>query len=131
MADLLDSEVALARNALGEGRTADLQRDGCSLVMTLVRPDGSWRLRLDGTRYDAEPFDIAFVDDAGEILPLESWPPNYAHGVHPVLGRPWVCVSGTRGFYLYEGHHTERWDAVRYTARADTLLDRLLTKAGM
>lgn len=130
LADLLDSEVALARHALGD-RAGDLRRDGLRLVMTLARPDGTWRLRLDGARFDAEPYEVALGDSHDELLPLEGWPPSFAHGVHPVLGVPWVCVSGTRGFYLYEGHHGDRWDAVRYSARADTLLERLLTKAGL
>jgi hypothetical protein len=130
LADLLEDEAVLARAHLGE-RAGDLHRVGSSLVMTVRRPDGQWLLRLDGARYDAEPFDVALVDDNGEVLPLERWIPGFAHGVHPVLGVPWTCVSGTRGFYVFEGHHTERWDAVRYSARADTLLERLLTKAGL
>jgi hypothetical protein len=130
LADLLDAEVQLARDFLGP-RAADLRRDGNHLTMTLRRPDGQWTLRLDGTRFDSEPYDVAIVDSSAEILPLEAWPPGFAHGVHPVLGVPWVCVSGTRGFYLFEGHHGERWDAVRFSARADTLLDRLLTKVGL
>ncbi|MHA6781874.1 hypothetical protein ACVGOW_12900 [Pseudonocardia saturnea] len=99
--------------------------------MTLMRPDGSWRLRLDGTWYDAEPFDVALVDDEDEVLPLREWIPGFALGEHPVLGCPWVCLSGTRAYYLYEGHNTERWDAVRFRHRADNLLGRLLEKAGL
>lgn len=130
LTDLLEEEVALVRSALGT-RAGDLHRDGAALVMTVVRPDGRWRLRLDGTWYDAEPFDVALVDDTGEVLPLHEWIPGLAHGEHPVLRLPWVCLSGTRAYYLYEGHHTERWDAVRFRHRADNLLDRLLTKVGL
>jgi hypothetical protein len=130
LAELLDDELVLARQALGD-RAGDLHRDGSALVMTLVRPDGKWTLKLDGTAYDAEPFDVALVDGDGAVLPLSAWIPGFALGEHPVLGHPWVCLSGTRAFYLYEGHHTERWDAVRFRHRADNLLDRLLTKAGL
>lgn len=130
LSDLLDDEVTLARAALGN-RAGDLHRDGVALIMTLVRPDGRWRLRLDGTWYDAEPFDVALVDDEDEVLPAHEWIPGFALGEHPVLGRPWVCLSGTRAYYLYEGHHTERWDAVRFRHRADNLLGRLLDKAGL
>lgn len=130
LVNLLDDELALARQALGL-RAGDLHRDGFALVMTLVRPDGTWTLKLDGTAYDAEPFDVVLVGDDGEVLPLHAWIPEFALGEHPVLERPWVCLSGTRAFYLYEGHHTERWDAVRFRHRADNLLDRLLVKAGL
>ncbi len=128
--DLLDAEVVQARAELGQ-RAADLHRDGTHLVMTLVRPDGSWTLQLDGQRYDAEPFDVALVDAAGAVLPLEDWIPGFAHGIHSSLSVPWVCVSGTRAFYLHESHFAERWDADRYRHRAGSLLDHLLRKAGL
>lgn len=130
LAELLDAEVALARAALRD-RAGDLRRDGMTLKMTLRRPDGTWILRLDGTRYDSEPFDVALVDASGAVLPLQAWIPGFPHDIHPVLGRPWVCVSGTEAYYSHPSHHTERWDAVRYQLRADNLLNKLLTKAGL
>ena len=130
LADLLDVEVRQARVRLG-ARAHDLHHDGSSLLMTLVRPDGMWTLRLDGERYDAEPFDVALVDDNGTILPLDRWIPGFAHGMHSGLEVPWVCVSGTRAYYAHESHFAERWDAVRYVNRADSLLGHLLTKAGL
>ena len=130
LADLLDAEVEQARRHLGS-RANDLRRHDDALVMTLVRPDGTWTLRLDGSRYDAEPYDVALVDAAGVVLPLEAWIPGLGFGLHPTLGVPWVCVSGTRGYYCHESHYLERWDAVRYRDRADTLLDKLLGKAGL
>jgi hypothetical protein len=128
--ELLDAEVALARRRLGP-RANDLRRTDDSLVMTLIRPDGSWTLQLDGSRYDAEPFDVALVDDAGAVQPLEAWIPGFALGIHTSLGVPWVCVSGTRGYYSHESHFGERWDSIRFTARADSLLDHLLRKVGL
>ncbi|CAG7632526.1 hypothetical protein E143388_07409 [Rhodococcus opacus] len=130
LADLLDTEVRHARSRLGD-RAHDLRRAGSDLLLTLRRPDGSWTLRLDGSRYDAEPFDVALVDENGSILPLEQWIPGYAHGIHSSLQIPWVCVSGTRAYYAHESHFAERWDAVRYAHRADSLLAHLLTKAGL
>ncbi|GAA3432259.1 hypothetical protein [Kutzneria kofuensis] len=131
LADLLDIEVEQARARLGP-RAGDLRREGSSLLMTLRPPvGGMWTLRLDGSQYDAEPFDVALVDDAGDVLPLDQWIPGFAHGIHSSLGVPWVCVSGTRAYYAHESHYGERWDAVRYALRADSLLDRLLTKVGL
>lgn len=130
LADLLDTEVALARRRLGE-RASDLRREGDALLMSLVRPDGTWTLRLAGEHYDAEPFDVVLVDEAGAVLPVERWIPNFASGIHPVLGVPWVCVSGTRGYYSHQSHFGERWDSVRFALRADSLIAHLLTKAGL
>jgi hypothetical protein len=128
--DLLDLEVEVARTRLGS-RAGDLHRDGDALVMTLVRPDGSWRLQLDGRGYDAEPFDLALTDDDGAVLSLERWIPGLAQGIHPVLQAPWACISGTRGYYCYPGHHQDRWDTARFQLRADSLLDTVLRKVSL
>ena len=128
--NLLDVEVEVARAALGT-RAGDLHRDGSSLLMTLHRPDGIWMLRLDGSRYDAEPFEVALVDNDGEVLPMDRWIPGLAHSVHPVLQVPWICISGTRAYYCYPGHHQDRWDAARYQLRADSLLDTVLRKVNL
>jgi hypothetical protein len=130
LADLLDIEVEQARTKLGE-RAHDLRREGSDLLMTLQRPDGTWTLRLDGSRYDAEPFDVALVDETSAVLPLEKWIPGFAHGIHSSLQVPWVCVNGTRAYYAHESHFAERWDTVRYVLRADSLLAHLLHKAGI
>lgn len=128
--ELLEDELTMARSVLG-ARAGDLRRVDLTLRMTIVRPDGSWQLRLDGSRYDAEPFDVALVDDQDAVLPAEEWIPGMAHSVHPVLGTAWVCVAGTRGYYLFPGHHTDRWDAQRHHTHAAGLLEHLLTKAGV
>lgn len=130
LADLLDIEVEQARIRLGE-RSHDLRREGSNLLMTLRRPDGTWTLRLDGSRYDAEPFDVALVDGVGAVLPLERWIPGFAHGIHTSLQVPWVCVSGTRAYYAHESHYADRWDTVRYVHRTDSLLAHLLHKVGL
>ncbi len=130
LADLLDTEVRRARLKLGED-AGDLRRVGTNILMTLTRDGNSWNLQLDGSRYDSEPFDATLVDDDGQILPLEKWIPGFALGIHPSLGVPFVCVSGTRGYYAHESHFTERWDSHRFSMRLDSLLDALLRKAGI
>lgn len=130
LADLLDVEVEQARSALGD-RAGDLHREGPLLRMTITRLDGTWILQLDGTRFDAEPYDVALVDAGGRVLPIDRWIPGLVHSVHPVLGVPWICISGTRAYYTYPGHHLDRWDANRYSLRADSLIRRVLDKAGV
>ncbi|MEO5665283.1 MAG: hypothetical protein ABIR39_18615 [Nocardioides sp.] len=128
LADLLDAEVGRARLKLGD-LAGDLHRDGSNIVMTLTRDDGAWNLLLDGSRYDSEPFDATLVDDASEILAVEQWIPGFGLGIHPSLGVPFVCVSGTRGYYAHESHFTERWDTHRFSMRLDSLIESLLRKA--
>ncbi|BEP15932.1 hypothetical protein acdb102_42430 [Acidothermaceae bacterium B102] len=128
--ELLDLELDRARARLGE-RAGDLHREGPHLLMTLTVAQRSWQLRLDGTRFDAEPYDVALVDTDGDVLPLEDWIPGFAHGIHTSLQVPWVCVNGTRAYYAHESHFKERWDHDRATLRADSLLLKLLAKAGL
>ena len=130
LADLLDAEVRRARLKLGK-RATDLRRVGTNIVMPMTRDDGTWNLQLDGSRYDSEPFDATLVDKDGQILPAEQWIPGFGLGIHPSLGVPFVCVSGTRGYYAHESHFTERWDSHRFSMRLDSLLDSLLRKAGI
>lgn len=130
LAESLDHEVQVAKNVLGV-RAGDLHREGSYLLMTLSRPDGTWTLRLDGTHYDAQPYDLALVDDGGTVLPSDQWIPGLSYGVHPVLHRAWVCISGTAAYYCYPGHHSDRWDAARYQQGADTLLTAVLRKVNL
>lgn len=130
LADLLDTEVRRARLKLGD-RAGDLRRVENDIMMTLTRDDRSWNLKLDGSRYDSEPFDATLVDDNGQILAAEQWIPGFGQGIHSSLGVPFVCVSGTRGYYAHESHFTERWDSHRFSMRLDSLLDSLLRKAGL
>ncbi len=130
LAELLDLEVQVARARLGE-RARDLHREGNYLLMPLMRDDGTWTLRLDGTKYDAEPYDLALVDSDGAVLPFDQWIPGLAHGVHPILNRAWACISGTAAYYCYPGHHHDRWGAVRHQQRADSLLDAVLRKVNL
>ena len=130
LADLLDTEVRRARLKLGAD-AGDLRRVGTTILMTMTRDDGSWNLRLDGSRYDSEPFDATLVDDEGEILAVERWIPGFGLGIHPSLAVPFVCVSGTRGYYSHESHFSERWDSHRFSMRLDSLLESLLRKAGI
>ena len=130
LADLLDAEVSRARLKLGD-LAGDMHRVGTNVVMTLTRDDGSWNLQLDGSRYDSEPFDVTLVDNDGDILAVEQWIPAFGLGIHPSLGVPFVCVSGTRGYYAHESHFAERWDSHRFSMRLDSLIESLLRKAGI
>ncbi len=130
LADLLDDEVAAAAERLGD-RATGLVHDG-RFVQCPLRPAGDFLrwLRLDGRRYDGEPFRIAVCGPDGAPLPAGGWPQGLAAGVHPVTDEPFACVRGTWEYYLHPSHHQERWDAHRPRLRLADLLDHLLRKAG-
>ncbi len=130
LSDLLDGEVAATVERLGD-RAAGLTHDG-RYVRCQLRPVGGsprW-LRLDGARYDAEPFRVAVYGEGGAPLAGEDWPAGLMHSVHPVLGVPFSCVQGTWEYHHFPGHHQDRWDVHRSRLRLADLLDHLLRKAG-
>jgi len=127
---LLDAEVAVARNRLGQ-RVTGIHRDGY-VVRTPVRaPDRRqvW-LSLSGLNYDAEPFSVFVADDEGATS-ADLWPTGLLAGVHPVTGQPFACVQGCAEYYIHTSHFQDRWDAVRPRIRLADLLDHLLVRAGI
>lgn len=130
LSDLLDDELETAQARLG-ARCVGLAHDG-RYVRCPLQPLGAlprW-LRLDGSRYDAEPFRVTVCGEDDTPLAAEQWPAGLMHSVHPVLGVPFSCVQGTWEYHLHPGHHQDRWDAHRSRLRMADLLDHLLRKAG-
>jgi hypothetical protein len=123
--EMLDDEIAAAKERLGD-RIGQIERDGAGIVMALG--DGLV-LRLDGARYDAEPFRVAVATNDGEPVPHELWPPGMSLGVHPVLGRPFACVQGTYEYHAHPSHLADHWATYRNELRLSDLLDHLLRKA--
>ena len=105
----------------------DLRRVGSDILMTLAREDGAgtsarrFAIRLRAVRRG--PRRRLRRDPRGR-----QWIPGFGLGIHPSLGVPFVCVSGTRGYYAHESHFAERWDSHRYSMRLDSLLESLLRR---
>ena len=126
LTELLDDEIAAAKERLG-GRAGAIERDGTNI--TVVLGDGL-ALRLDGARYDAEPFRVAVTTTDGEPVPHHMWPPGLSLGVHPVLNRPFACLQGTYEYHSHPSHLADHWATYRNQLRLADLLDHLLRKAG-
>lgn len=127
--DLLEDEVAAAAGQLGS-LAAGLRHDGRYVLCPLPPAGGASRwLRLDGARYDGEPFRVQVCGEDGAPLPAGEWPAGMMSGVHPVIGLPFACVRGTWEYYLHPSHNQERWDTHRSRLRLADLLDHLLRRA--
>jgi hypothetical protein len=124
--EMLDDEVAVAEERLG-GRAGPIERDGTDIHVFLG--DGL-TLRLDGARYDGEPFRVAVTTTEGHPAPHEKWPPGLSLGIHPVLNRPFACVQGTYEYHSHPSHLADQWATYRNELRLADLLDHLLRKAG-
>lgn len=130
--DLLTTEAAVARDRLSE-RVTDIVAAGDIVEVTFTAHDRPWRLRLTGTDYDRLPVSVSFVDDAGNDLTAEGWPPGlYFGSLHPVLNKPWVCLRGTLEYHLYTGHTAggDSWDANRADHRLADVISHILERCG-
>lgn len=73
LADLLDDEVAVAAERLG-AQAAGLRHDGRHVICPLQQDGHAPRsLRLDGGRYDGEPFQVAVCGPDSLPLPADGW----------------------------------------------------------
>jgi hypothetical protein len=131
LGDLLADEVEAATIRLA-GRFDKLVRSGPLVLVELTGTTvGEATIRLDGSRYDGEPFRVAVVDADGSTAPPERWPGALFSGVHPVLNLPFTCVQGTYEYHCHPSHLTDAWDTHRRLLRLPRLLDHLITKAGV
>ena len=130
VAELLEQEAAVAREAHGR-RFASLEVVGTDVVCHITGTDkGDVLLRLDGSRYDAEPLGVTVVSPDGVVAPAQLWPGSLHHSDHPTLRRPWSCTRGCFEYHQFPGHSNEPWDVYRHEIRLVDLLDHLLRKAG-
>jgi hypothetical protein len=129
VADLLDTEVAIAQERLGD-RISAIFRVGTQVHCVIEKTNvGTATLRLEGAGYDAEPLQVAVITPDGQVAPREGWPGTLFHSIHPVLDRPFACVQGTYEYHCLPCHMADRWDAHRGHLRLAELLSHLVKKA--
>ena len=130
VADLLDSEIEVAQQRLGD-RISGLTRSGTDVRCVLADTNvGRAVLLLDAAGYDAEPMKLTVLDGAGRVLPGAAWPGALYYTEHPILGRPFACVQGSYEYHCHPSHLADPWDAHRRRIRLAELLDHLVGKAG-
>jgi hypothetical protein len=127
---MLEEEAAVARQQLC-GRISKIEVVGsdarCHLTGTNV---GDAIVRLDGRNYDSAPFSVTVVEETGGIADRAKWPGTLFHGLHPALGRGFVCIRGTFEYHCHPSHLQDPWATYRATLRLPRLLDHLARKAG-
>lgn len=124
LAELLDGEIAVAAERLA-GRCTIERHERC----IHARSSNGLVIRLDGGRYDAEPFAVAVISDDHEIAPASDWPVRLNSGEHPVLQQPFVCARGTAEYHTHPSHLDDRWDLHRGRVQLVDLLRHLLDRA--
>ena len=127
--DLLEAEADVARDRLGDRVSAVSVGD--DYVEVWFNAHGTdRRMRITGADYDRRPLSVSFVNESGDPLPAEGWPPITMGVPHPVLGTPWVCLRGTLEYHLYAGHTAaaDSWDASRADLRLPDVVEHILVK---
>jgi hypothetical protein len=130
LAEMLGDEVMVARSKLGD-RITKLEVVGTDVLCHLTETNvGDAIIRLDGRNYDSEPFSVTVIDETGAVTDQSRWPGNLCGGIHPGLGRGFVCIQGTFEYHCHSSHLGDRWDIYRPTLRLPHLLDHLVRRAG-
>lgn len=131
---LLDSELELcAEDPRLQREGVRIYREGTDVFAAFVagRDGQPGVFRLDCASFDASPPGVAMVDlQTGEELPLARWTPGVPHSLHPVLGKPFVCIQGTAEYHTHPSHVDDGWDKYRARFRLRQTINRLLEKAG-
>jgi|ERR1700681_1633008 len=87
--------------------------------------------QLDCSEFDANPPSVAMIDfESWAELTLERWTPGVPHSIHPVTGRPFVCLQGIAEYHTHPSHVADSWDRYRKRFRIPQTVRRLLQKAG-
>jgi len=86
------------------------------------------RLKLSFDGWDDQPPSIALLSSAGAVLP--TLPPNptsiFNASAHPITGRPFICMAGSREFHTHSSHLGESWG--QFKGRPGFGIGDLLTK---
>lgn len=75
----------------------------------------SIRVKMDFSDWDDQPPSITLHNSSGELL--QSLAPNstgvFNSSQHPVTGRPFICMAGSKEFHTHPSHSKESWDQIR------------------
>jgi hypothetical protein len=135
LARLLDRELAVcAADLVLSALDIAIRREGDAVLVRFER--GRDHLpgvfRLGCAQFDAQPPSVAMVDpDTGQDLPIERWTPGVPHSIHPITGRPFVCIQGVAEYHSHPSHLDDSWDRYRNRYRLAQTIRRLLDKAGV
>ena len=73
------------------------------------------RLRLDYSDWNDQPPSILLLDSSGQQLTTLPANPTgvFNSGPHPKLGRPFICMVGSREYHTHDSHLTDHWEQHR------------------
>lgn len=79
------------------------------------------RIRTDWSDWNDQPPSVQLLNSDG--IPLMELPqglPNQFNGsAHPVTGRPFICMAGTKEFHTHSSHLNEPWENYQHKPNYD------------
>jgi hypothetical protein len=131
--ELLDAELEVVRDSVATN-CVTVWREGTDILVQFeqARDGRSGLFKLECSQFDAEPPSVSMVDPTTRAeLALEQWTPGVPHSVHPLTGKPFVCLQGTAEYHTHPSHRDDTWDRYRRVFRLKETIHRLLQKAGV
>jgi len=136
---LVDQEVqeAIRRDGLLDERFRIIEAVFPHLYVQFTNTEGRVRLiHFECTNYDFQPVAIEPVYPVTRLpLPSDDWMSrdNASFPAHPLKGgMPFLCLSGTRDYYFFEGHNPnitgDRWERWRAELRLPDLIQFIKAK---
>ncbi len=131
--ELLDGELEVVRDSISS-RGVTVWREGTDVFVQFEhgRDGNPGVFRLACGQFDAESPSVSMVDPTAHTeLSMEQWTPGVPHSVHPLTGKPFVCLQGTAEYHTHPSHLADSWDRYRRVFRLKETVHRLLQKAGV
>jgi hypothetical protein len=73
------------------------------------------RIRMWCNEYNELPPSIEFLSMEGQLLTVVERDPGgvFNLGPHPLTGRPFICMRGSREYHQHPSHLVDPWDHIR------------------
>jgi hypothetical protein len=73
------------------------------------------RIRMLCGEYNDEPASIELLNPKGEYVAAVEQDPGgvFNSSAHPVTGRPFICMRGSREYHVHPSHINDRWETIR------------------
>ena len=88
------------------------------------------RLRLHATNWNDDPPSIEILGPDGTLLPPDRIPRGptsvFNWNAHPLTGRTFVCMAGSREYHTHNGHSADLWN--NYKSKDAFRLGGILTQ---
>jgi hypothetical protein len=79
------------------------------------RQAGEIRIRMQCQAYNEQPPSVELLSMDGKFLTDIKRDPGgvFNPGPHPITGRPFICMRGSREYHTHPSHVTDQWESLK------------------